>query len=458
MENTMFTRQRISVLILTFIVFFLGSCNIVQDVPDYNNPSLEEVTNTPTASSVNTLATGLLIGSREGVENYVYMTGIIGREMYDLDASTLATSELVIGPLDPGQWGGNGWVSQYQNIRNAKILLAAVDLVEGLSEAQKEGIRGFTKTIQAYDLLTVINTRDINGAVIDVSDDPTAEPGPIVGKGQVFDRIEQRLDEAEAHLQNAGNSFSFSLSSGFDSFNTPQSFLKFNRGLKARVSVYQGKYQQALDALDDSFLDLNAPLDLGTYHTHSTSSGDLSNFFSTKSQGNAPDYVAHDSYETDAQTKSNGNPDDRFQEKFRKLPSNKSHLGLESDVAFTIYNTADKPIPFIKNEELILLRAEANYNLENYSLAADDINFIRTESGGLEERNDLNSSNMLEELLYNKRYSLYLEGGHRWLDLRRYDMLDQLPLDISEAVIHERFPIPLDECLSRGLSVPCSGN
>lgn len=454
----MFNKSRISVFIFSLGILLLGSCNIVEDVPDYNNPSLEEVTNSPTPVSVNTLATGLLIGSREGVENYIYMTGIIGREMYDLDASTLATSELVIGPLDPGQWGGNGWVSQYQNLRNAKILLDAVDQVEGLSDEQKEGIRGFAKTIQAYDLLTVINTRDVNGAVVDITDDPTAEPGPIVGKDQVFERIEEWLDDGQTNLQNAGNAFSFNLSSGFDDFSTPQAFLEFNRALKARVSIYQGKYQQALDALDDSFLDLNAPLSLGVYHTYSTSAGDLSNFFSTKSQGDAPDYVAHDSYETDAQAKANGNPDDRYQAKFRKLPSSKSHLGLESDVTFTIYNTPDKPVPFIKNEELILLRAEANYNLENYSLAADDINFIRVQSGGLEQRTDLDANNMLNELLYNKRYSLYMEGGHRWLDLRRYDMLDQLPLDISEAVVHVRFPIPLDECLSRGLDVPCSGN
>lgn len=441
-----------------FLLFVFASCNIVEDVPDYNNPSLEQVTSSPTPVSVNTLATGLLIGTREGVENYIYMTGIVGREMYDLDASTLATSELVIGPLDPGQWGGNGWVSQYQNLRNAQILLNALDTVEGMTDADKEGIRGFAKTIMAYDLLTVINTRDINGAVTSIPEDPTAEPGPIESREQVYSQIVTWLDDARDHLQNAGSSFTFNLSSGFNDFNTPGTFLELNRALKARVDVYRGEYQQALDELQDSFLDLNAPLDLGAYHTYSTGAGDLSNFFSTKTQGDAPDYVAQADYETDAQAKQNGDPDDRYQQKFRKLPADKSHLGLTSDVTFTIYNTPDKSVPLIRNEELILLRAEANLNLNNIPDAEDDINFIREESGGLEERNDLNTNNILDELLYNKRYSLYLEGGHRWLDLRRYDRLDEIPLDISDAVIHERFPIPLDECLSRGLSVPCSGN
>ncbi len=446
------------IFLITLFALLFGSCNLVEDVPDYNNPSLEELTNSPTRVSVNTLATGLLIGSREGIENYVYMTGIVGREMYDLDASTLSTSELIIGPLDPGQWGGNGWVSQYQNLRNAKILLSTLDQLEDMTEAEKEGIRGYAKTIQAYDLLLVINTRDINGAVIEIAEDPTAEPGPIVGKEQVLTQIENWLDEARTHLQSAGNSFSFNLSSGFENFDNPSTFLEFNRALQARVNIYQEDYPGAISALDDSFLDLNSPLDLGVYHTHSSSAGDLSNFFSTKTQGDAPDYVAQADFETDVQNKLDGEPDDRYQQKFRKLPSVKSHLGLTSDISFTQYSSPSSSIPIIRNEELILLRAEANYNLENYDDAADDINFIREESGGLEQRNDLDPNNMLDELLYNKRYSLYMEGGHRWLDLRRYDLLDRIPLDIPEAVVHVRFPIPLAECLSRGLPANCSAN
>ncbi|MCH2449859.1 MAG: RagB/SusD family nutrient uptake outer membrane protein [Gracilimonas sp.] len=454
----MLINQQKGIFLVTLFALLFGSCNLVEDVPDYNNPSLEELTNSPTRVSVNTLATGLLIGSREGIENYLYMTGIIGREMYDLDASTLATSELIIGPLDPGQWGGNGWVSQYQNLRNAKILLSALDQVEDMSEAEKEGIRGYAKTMQAYDLLLVINTRDINGAVIEIADNPTAEPGPIIGKELVLAQIEDWLDEAMTHLQSAGNSFSFNLSSGFENFDTPPTFLEFNRALQARVNTYQEDYPGVLSALDDSFLDLNSSLDLGVYHTHSSSAGDLSNFFSTKTQGDAPDYVAQADFETDVQNKIDGEPDDRYQQKFRKLPSVKSHLGLTSDISFIQYSTPSSSIPIIRNEELILLRAEANYNLENYTDAADDINFIREESGGLEQRNDLDANNMLDELLYNKRYSLYMEGGHRWLDLRRYDLLNRIPLDIPDAVVHERFPIPLDECLSRGLPANCSDN
>ncbi|NIM60897.1 MAG: RagB/SusD family nutrient uptake outer membrane protein, partial [Acidobacteria bacterium] len=84
------------------------------------------------------------------------------------------------------------------------------------------------------------------------------------------------------------------------------------------------------------------------------------------------------------------------------------------------------PIPIIRNEELILLRAEINIGMNLISDAADDINFIRVNSGGLDPRTNLDATNILDELLKQRRYSLLFEGGHRWIDMRRYGRLDDL--------------------------------
>jgi len=73
-EITMFRNYQKGIFLIAFFAILFGSCNIVEDVPDFNNPSLEQLTDSPTRVSINTLATGLLIGSREGIENYVYMT------------------------------------------------------------------------------------------------------------------------------------------------------------------------------------------------------------------------------------------------------------------------------------------------------------------------------------------------------------------------------------------------
>src|SRR5438477_754946 len=91
--------------------------------------------------------------------------------------------------------------------------------------------------------------------------------------------------------------------------------------------------------------------------------------------------------------------------------------------------------------------AEANIALNNTGPAIADIDLIRVQSGGLAASSGLNPSNILDELLKQKRYSLLFEGGHRWIDLRRYGKLDatHVAIDTTDDVIHAAFPIPLTE-------------
>jgi hypothetical protein len=51
--------------------------------------------------------------------------------------------------------------------------------------------------------------------------------------------------------------------------------------------------------------------------------------------------------------------------------------------------------------------------------------------------------------MYNRRYSLFQEGGHRWYDMRRWGLLAQLPKDLGTHKIFSRLPIPLAECNAR---------
>ena len=63
---------------------------------------------------------------------------------------------------------------------------------------------------------------------------------PIASKDEVFAHIRQLLDEAKTHLLAGGDTFPFPLGSGFAGFDTPATFLKANRAIKARVDVYTG--------------------------------------------------------------------------------------------------------------------------------------------------------------------------------------------------------------------------
>ena len=105
----------------------------------------------------------------------------------------------------------------------------------------------------------------------------------------------------------------------------------------------------------------------------------------------------------------------------------------------------------LRNEELVLLRAEANIGLGNIAAAAEDLNFIRETSGGLAPKTDITAENAIDELLTQRRYSLLFEYGHRWIDMRRYGKLGELPRDLENHFVLESFSLPLDEQNARGL-------
>lgn len=450
MHRPRFTRVLPTIIAAGVLAIAAPACSDFT-VPDFNNPSLEELQGSPSPTTIRQAAQGMLIGARSysGAQNgYVSLLGILGRESYNFDpADTRFITEMLVGPLDPGSpaFGANLFSLRYRNIRLGNTILTALGQVAGLTTQEKEAVRGFVKTIQAHDLLMVINTRDVNGAPIDVDIAATGTPAPIATKAEVFARIVQLLDDGRTSLNAGGASFPFSLGPGFTGFTTPATFVQFNRAIKARVDVYMANYAAALTSLSLSFVDTTASLDLGAYHVHSTGSGDVEN---TLYDPTGRAILAHPSIRTDAQNKADGTPDNRFLRKVTSLGSTRTVQGVSTDLLFTIYNSPSASIPIIRNEELILLRAEANVGLSNLVAAQRDINTIRVKSGGLAPT-VLTAANALTELLYNKRYSLLFEGGHRWIDMRRYGLLNTLPLAVATHTRPSKFPFPEAECLVR---------
>ena len=166
-------------------------------------------------------------------------------------------------------------------------------------------------------------------------------------------------------------------------FATPAAFVKFNRALKARVEAYRGNYAAVLTALNGSFLDTSGPLTAGAFQSYSTGSGDTPNALFDPA-GRA--ILAHPSIVTDAEHKPDGSLDARALAKVAKLPDPHTVQGITSDLVFTIYNSNTAPIAIIRNEELILLRAEGRFFTNDVVGALSDINLIRTTSGGLAPR------------------------------------------------------------------------
>ena len=125
----------------------------------------------------------------------------------------------------------------------------------------------------------------------------------------------------------------------------------------------------------------------------------------------------------------------------------RTHRDITSDLVFTVYPDDANPIPVIKFEQLILLRPEANLGLGDLNAAVEDLTFIRVNSGGLPPYSDpVTPAAVLDELLYNRRYSLLCEGGHRWIDLRRYGRLGTLPRDLPNHSRFDKLPFPSADC------------
>ena len=51
---------------------------------------------------------------------------------------------------------------------------------------------------------------------------------------------------------------------------------------------------------------------------------------------------------------------------------------------------------------------------------------------------------LIDEMLKQRRYSLFGEG-HRWVDMRRYDRLNTLPIDRPDDEVCVIFPRPANE-------------
>jgi hypothetical protein len=434
-------------------VVLLAACGDIT-VPDYQNPPLDQLLN-PTVATVRQAAVGVLQGSRQDADTYVRWSGIVGREGYFLDPNeSRYVRQLFAGsPLGSNFTGSSYWTTPYRNIRTANLLIEATDKVE-LPASEKEAIKGFAKTIQAVDFIQLNNTRQFIPVEVNTSLDALTTPPPLVtSRDQSWAFISAKLDEGLAHLTTAGNvALPFPTPSGLDEFdfNTTQRFRQLNRALKARVEVYRAsegkgnapdvaRYQAALTALSQSFITTAGTVDpltnrellnIGAYQTYSAGSGDVPNTLNDPSGKT----VADSSLVTQAQLRANNSKDARLV--YKTEPGTFSLVsGLGSNLRFTIYSTRPfygaggqaSPIPMIRNEELILLRSEARWFTGDKVGAMADLNFIRVNSGGLEPIAQPASDQAFREaLLYERTFSLLFEGGHRWVDYRRFGMLPQL--------------------------------
>jgi hypothetical protein len=417
-------------------VLALQSCK--KDYGDLISPTVEQFLGNATQSQLNNLVSGAQSGMRTNIALYLDDVGSVGREIYRFSASEPRYVTDLLGangaPLTNSDFYiTNPWASRYQVVKNCNVLIQAATDSKLITDAERAGYTGFARMAKAYQLLLNLNLTDSNGIRIDVSN-PDAL-GPIVGYNDALTAISSLLDSAQTDLSTASIVFPLA---GFDGFADGPGLIKVDRAIAARVDVYRGLWDNALSDLGASFFGLSQDFNLGVNHVFSTGSGDQINPAFIPQNQNGEVRVAHPSYATDIET-----GDDRIgKATLRTATASLQELSSNRDVWVYTSGTAD--IPMIRNEELILIYAEAKIQKGVFPDAVTALNTIRTGHNLPVYSGIADLPHLITEMLNQKRYSLFYEG-HRWIDMRRYGLLGQLPIDRPGDVVWTEFPLPVSE-------------
>ncbi len=433
-----------NIAVLMLISLALTQCKF-EEVTDPNRPDIQGIILDPNISYLNNLITGIESEMRKGYASYVFSTGSVAREGYLFDADPRNTDDLLgkdSEKLDNNTYYITGpFAAKYRVVKQCNILLEALDNNISLTDEEKNGYRGFANTIKAHELHIVLNMLNDNGIRVEVSDPESL--GPFVSKAEGYSEIMALLDLGATQLNSAGDEFVFSLNDGYNGFNTPSSFLYFNRALATRMAVYQEDWTSALNLINDSFFELNGDLSTGPKQIFSTFGADILNPI-YRAPGNSGDmFFAHASWVEDAE------PGDlRVANKVAEADQVKVQDGLEGRYETRRYASNVAPVDIIRNEELVLLYAEINIQLNQLNDAITALNVIRT-AAGLNPTNAQTKEELIDEMLMQRNYSLWQEG-HRMVDMRRYGRLNDqyLPIDRQGDIIHMEFPIPLTEAVN----------
>lgn len=428
-----------TIIFLIIFMLLLSTACKKEPIPYLNGPTSQQITANATISELNNLVTGTESSLRNNIAIYLDVVSMIGREGYRFSGSEPRYTSDLLGAgnaiLDNNTFYlTNPWGSRYNTIRNAYILIQAATNSSYLTDAQKKAYTGWAKTIIAYQLLLNLNLTYENGIRVDVANYNNL--GPIVGLSDALTAISNLLNQGLTDL--TGSDVIFNLSSGFNGFTTASSLAQFNRALAARVDVYQQNWTAALTDLANSFFNLNGSFNTGVYHVFSTASGDQLNPLYLPLNNTGENRLAQPSYVTDIEP-----GDDRINKvALRNTPATQSGLTSNYDVA--IFKTNVDPVAIIRNEELILIYAEAKIQANALSDAQTAINIIRNGHNLPNYNGPLTQAALITEMLKQKRYSLFYEG-YRWIDVRRYNLLSTLPLDRPTDHIWKQFPLPFSE-------------
>ncbi|AUP79012.1 RagB/SusD family nutrient uptake outer membrane protein [Flavivirga eckloniae] len=431
--------NKIKTLALVLAIGLTSSCTL-EEGQSLNGAQTTSISEGLSKTELPQVVAGILSNMRDRMSTQRDVMSVLGREYWVLQSSDPGWgTELAAGLLSNGSFFiNNPYSERYATVKACNLLLESLEAESTkivFTENEIVAIRGFANTIKAHELLSVLNMVYQNGIRTEVSDPDNL--GPFENYDDALTTIMGLLDSGFTDITTAGEVEPNTLG---------VSYSEFNRAIAARVAMYQGDHAKVLSALADSFMNMEAGADLnaGAYLRYSAAGADqlnpLFNALPSSTDGARlvyPDFLDPASFEAG---------DTRINKAVIRSGTDPELClaGMCGTHDVLLYESNTTPVGLIRNEELLLLYAEANMT-SNPGEAEAAIDFIRAGAG----LGAVGAGNVDEDrIIYERRYSLFGEG-HRWVDMRRFGRLADINQDYDRAgdlsPVPNQFPIPQNE-------------
>ena len=430
-----------------------------------------------TQGGVTQAVTGLFSATRNDQFNVALELSSYAREVVNFTNTEPRFIEYDAGiiPIPVGQWIET-WATEYQNIRQAQQIIAAIpNTVPAYTDQQAAGITGVVQTMEALNYLILVWAHDSEGIAITQSPNGTALP-PAVCLKDGLTYIVALLDSANKSLNTAGAApLALKIPPGFaavSKFGGPStaagSFAAFNRALAAKAGLqlaYAIAHQKG-GASVPTFTSGGAP-DVGAL-TRADSAAKASALYQPTSlplnnAGGWPYDQFSVMYDFNAVSGDQANPmnaiigtqavlsevpatqdtihDLRWKAKFLLNPAyspggpwpvqqqsySEAHAPGSPNVAsvyiYGMYPSPASPMPIIRSETLTLVEAQIRLGLGDLAGALGLINDVRTEVGGVAPSTASTYTALRNQILQEQQISTLMEGGaDRVISIRMYSV------------------------------------
>jgi starch-binding outer membrane protein, SusD/RagB family len=402
MSKRTITRLAVSALGSLLLV----GCDL--ELTDPNVPNEEDVITTPTG--LRQVAIGLQATYATEVRNPVYITGLVTDELGAIPQA-FESYRLV----DAGQPVDNNlgpstetWAGMYRVVNRANVLLDNVPQVATLPPATASGMTALAKLFKGMALGGLLQTYERIPLEVGVDD----ESPVFASREEGLARVLQLLGEARQQIESTPPSAEFDtevLAPGFDLPNTIDAMI-------ARYSLIAGDLEGAMTAAQR--------VDLSVLSEFRAGSADPSSLWVLwLGSGNA--FAMR--------------PKERFRVEAEPGDQRVAYWVAEADLegssepldGFAKYADREASFPAYLPDEMRLIQAEVHARGNALSAALDLVNEVRTPCSSpldepvaclpaLESDDVPTQDQMLQQILHERRYELYLQGV-RWSDLRRFD-------------------------------------